>query len=151
MKLVAKTKRDISMKEDPRLIREVARWQTLAIMIDEEWIDRSWRVPLYRLYRTGWITSTQREAGDEYQRIVYDHRECQGLDPDIFDDEFTLRRIERAKAKWNEAVKVLGLGRKVVDELVLLEKPVLTEREKYIARDGLQLLANFFGFERNKR
>jgi hypothetical protein len=143
MKLVKKnTKADPELRDDPRP-KDTVMWNRLRLMVEEEACDRAWGCALYRLHRTGWITTEHREAGDEYQRIVLDYVETQKRDPDEEpEDELLPRRIERAKTRYREAIDVLGLGRNVVDWLILQDNH-LTEREKYIARDALQLLANY--------
>jgi hypothetical protein len=70
MKLVKKnTKADPELRDDPRP-KDTVMWNRLRLMVEEEACDRAWGCALYRLHRTGWITTEHREAGDEYQRIV---------------------------------------------------------------------------------
>ena len=144
MKLVKKEKRqDISLQDDPR-VRDVGVWNTLRLMVEEEAIDPAWRCPLYKLYKTGWITTEQREAGDEYWKAWHNFCEAHKQDPDETpDDELLPRRIRRRKQIWQDCVDILGIGRRTLDALVIREEH-LTEREKYIARDGLTLLVNYF-------
>jgi hypothetical protein len=141
-KLNKKPDPEVTLKDDPR-VRDPAMWQRLRVLVEHEAIDRAWGCPLYILNRIGFLTNEQREAGDRYQTIVAEHNKQQQKDPHP-DDELGLRRIDRAKAKWRDAINVLGMGRNTVDWLVLQENPLCSERERLIARDALQLLANFF-------
>jgi hypothetical protein len=146
MKLVSKNKNkpaDLSLRDDPR-VRDVGIWNTLRIMVEEEAIDPAWRCPLYQLHKTGWITTEQREAGDRYWKAWDNFNTMQRKDPDEEpDDELLPRRIKRAKEVWKDCIEILGIGRSVMDALVIREEH-LTERQKYIAKDGLQLLVNYF-------
>jgi hypothetical protein len=153
MKLVAKNKNkpaDLSLREDPR-VRDVGIWNTLRIMVEEEAIDPAWRCPLYQLHKTGWINSDQREAGDRYWKAHDSFCKAHQKDPDDTpEDELLPRRIKKAKEIWADCIEILGIGRSVMDALVIREEH-LTEREKYIARDGLQLLANYFSLGNKPR
>jgi hypothetical protein len=146
MRLVAKNKNkpaDLSLRDDPR-VRDVGIWNTLRIMVEEEAIDPAWRCQLYKLHKTGWITTEQREAGDRYWKAYDSFCKIQQIDPDETpEDELLPRRIRKAKDIWRDCIEILGIGRKVIDALVIREEH-LTEREKYIAKDGLQLLVNYF-------
>jgi hypothetical protein len=146
MKLVAKNKskpEDVSLRDDPR-VRDVGVWNTLRIMVENEAIDPAWRCPLYQLHKTGWITTEQREAGDRYWKAWDNYNTMQRKDPDDEpNDDLLLRRIKKAKEIWRDCIDILGIGRSVMDALVIREEH-LTERQKYIARDGLQLLVNYF-------
>jgi hypothetical protein len=146
MKLVAKNKskpEDVSLRDDPR-VRDVGVWNTLRIMVEEEAIDPAWRCPLYRLHKTGWITTEQREAGDRYWKVWDSYCRVHQKDPDETpEDELLPRRIQKVKGIWADCIEILGIGRSALDALVIREEHI-TEREKYIARDGLQLLANYF-------
>lgn len=134
---------DPTIRDDPR-VRDVGLWNTYRIMIEEEAIDPAWRCPLYKLHKTGWITTEQREAGDRYWKARDEFCKVHQKDPDDSPhDELLPRRIRRTKEIWYECIEILGIGRSIMDALVIREEH-LTEREKYIARDGLQLLANYF-------
>jgi hypothetical protein len=151
---MAKTDEAIELTDEPRSIRDPVKFNRLRIMIEEEAIKPTWGCPLYIACRPGgWLKSEHREAGDKYQQATIDYNRAQQTDPDEMVPEareLAYRRIELYKRNWAECIKVLGVGRKVVDKLVLQELRVDSEAEKKIARDGLQLLANFFNTGRNK-
>jgi hypothetical protein len=141
------------LRDDPRM-RDPAMWQRLRLMVEHEAVDRAWGCPLYILNRTGVLTNEQREAGDKYQQIVSTHWKLQQTDPDEMPEparELAAKRVERAKEKYEDAVEVLGLGRNVVDWLVLHEEPLGSESQRRMAKDALQLLANFFNRGNKKR
>lgn len=149
-----KAQEDIKLSEDPKSIKDPVRWNNLRVMVFHDAIDRAWICPLYTLNRIGWLTNEQREAGDRYQQITIDYNNSQQTDPDELVPEaqpLAYKRIERRKALWKECIEVLGFGRRIVDDLVLQELHLGTERERIIARDGLQLLANLFAKGRTKR
>jgi hypothetical protein len=145
---MAKTDEAIELTDEPRSIRDPVKFNRLRIMIEEEAIKPTWGCPLYIAARPGgWLTSGQREAGDKYQQITLDHHAAQQTDPDDLPAEareLAHRRIAQRKTKWRDAVMVLGMGRSLVDDLVLREVSLTTERDRLIARDALQLLANYF-------
>ena len=143
---------DIALRDDPR-VKDPVMWNRLRIMVEQEACDRAWGCKLYILHRIGFLTTEQREAGDIYQKIVMDHNRWQQEDPDDYpSDELILRRVEKAKSKWQGAIDVLGIGRNVVDWLVMQDNQ-LSEREQFIARDALQLLANYLrlGIKREQK
>ena len=147
MKAVARRKTTeedgMLLRDDPR-VRDPAIWNTLRTMIEEEAIDPAWRCPLYKLHKTGWITGDQREAGDRYWKAWDNFKKVHRKDPDEEpNDELLPRRIKRAKDVWQDCIELLGLGRSVIDALVIHEEH-LTESQKRMARDGLQLLSNYF-------
>lgn len=149
---MAKTEEEPKLDDDPKP-RDLGIWNTIKIMVEEEAIDPAWRCPLYLLHRTGWINSEQREAGDKYQKLTMDYRRLMATDPEELPErsrELAYKRIEKAKERYTDAIAVLGVGRRVIDELVLQELHLGSERERLIARDGLQLLANFFLTGRTK-
>jgi hypothetical protein len=117
-------------------------------MVEQEACDRAWGCKLYILHRVGFLTTEQREAGDMYQKIVMDHDRWQQVDPDDTPDDLLLPRIKKAKERWRGALDAIGIGRNVVDWLVLQDNQ-LSERERYIARDALQLLANYLRLGKN--
>jgi hypothetical protein len=151
---MAKTEEAIELSDEPRSIRDPVKFNRLRIMIEEEAIKPTWGCPLYIAARAGgWLTSEHREAGDKYQQATIDHARAQQSDPeDMVPEarELAYRRIEVYKSRWTECVKTLGRGRKAVDKLVIEERRLDSEAEKKIARDGLQLLANFFNTGKNK-
>jgi hypothetical protein len=152
---MAKVAEVINLNDDPRSIRDPVKFNRVRVMIDEEAIKPTWGCPLYIAARPGgWLTTEQREAGDKYQQVTIDHRGLQEIDPEEAIPEareFLYRRAERTKARWLECIKTLGAGRSVVDEFVLEELRLTCEKDKKIARDGLQLLANFFNTGGTKR
>jgi hypothetical protein len=137
----------LSLNDDPRPM-DVVRWQRFRVMIEEEAIKPTWGCPLYSAARPGgWLTSEQREAGDKYQQITIDHLAAQRTDPDELAPEMReleYKRIAERKRKWRDAVMAMGAGRGIVDAFVLREVKLVTEREKLVARDALQLLVNLF-------
>lgn len=151
---MAKEAEDLSLKESPQTIKDPVRWNRLKVMVFEEAIDRAWGCPLYILNRIGWLTNEQREAGDKYQQITLDYNQSQQTDPDELmpeAQELAYKRIARRKTKWKDCVNALGIGRKIVDSVVLREEHPITDRERHVLRDGLQLLANLFSTGRTKR
>ncbi len=144
MKMAASPEPKIT--DDPR-VRDPVIANRIRLMVEHEATHQAWGCCLYRLWRVGRISNEQKEAGDEYQRIVESHKHFQTIDPDEVRPEardFLLRRIGRAKTKWATAVDRLGLGRKAVDRLIF-EEIWPNEHEGRMIRDGLQLLANIFG------
>jgi hypothetical protein len=143
-----------TLSDDPRSIRDPVKFNRLRVMIEEEAIKPTWGCPLYIAARPGgWLTSEQREAGDKYQQATIDYNRAQQTDPeDMVPEarELAYKRIEVFKRRWTECIKTLGRGRGAVDRLVLDEYRLDTEAQRKIARDGLQLLANFFNTGKNK-
>jgi hypothetical protein len=154
---MAKTDEAIELSDEPRSIRDPVKFNRLRIMIEEEAIKPTWGCPLYIACRPGgWLKSEHREAGDRYQQITIDHHAAQRIDPEELAPEMReleYKRIEARKTKWRDAVMVLGMGRSIVDAFVLQEVALTSERERLIARDALQLLANYFarGTKRERR
>jgi hypothetical protein len=132
---------EADLKDDPR-VRDPVMWQRLRILVEKDAVDRAWGCPLYILHRVGWLTNEQREAGDKYWKAWDNNSKMQMKDPHE-GDELLLNRIKRAKDVWNDCLDIVGIGRSAVDTLVIYEEHI-TERQKYIARDALQLLANYF-------
>jgi hypothetical protein len=151
---MAKSEEALNLDDEPRSIRDPVKFNRLRVMIEEEAIKPTWGCPLYIAARPGgWLTSEHREAGDKYQQLTIDHKQLQDIDPEEAIPEareFLYRRIKSTKDKWTECTKLLSLGRPMVDRLVLEEIRLTTPAEKRIAKDGLQLLANFFATGRNK-
>jgi hypothetical protein len=137
-----------TLSDDPRSIRDPVKFNRLRVMIEEEAIKPTWGCPLYIAARPGgWLTTEQREAGDKYQQATIDYNRAQQTDPEDMVPEaraLAYKRIEVFKRRWTECIKALGRGRKAVDRLVIEEYRLDTELERKIAKDGLQLLANFF-------
>lgn len=144
---------EIKLDDDPKSIRDIAIWNRLKLMVEAEIVDPAWCCPLYKLHRIGFINSDQREAGDKYQALVTSYRRLMATDPDEYPDyarELAYKRIEKAKDGYRDVIGILGIGRQVVDEVVLEELHWGCEKEKHILRDALQLLANYFNIG-NKR
>jgi hypothetical protein len=133
---------DLDLNDDPRP-KDAVMWQRLRVMVEHDAVDRAWGCPLYILHRIGWITSEQREAGDRYWKARDNFAKMHAKDPDEERDELLPRRIQKAKEVYRDCLDILGRGRSSVDTLVIYEEH-LTERQKYLARDGLQLLSNYF-------
>jgi hypothetical protein len=152
---MAKSELDLKLTDDPKTIRDPVRWNRLRVMAYEKAVDPAWTCPLYRAAEPGgWLTKEHLEAGDKYQQLTIEHGQLQGIDPDEAipeGREFLYRRIKNTKEKWRECVRLLGMGRRVVDDFVLEELAVTTVKEKRIVKDGLQLLANLFNTGRTKR
>jgi hypothetical protein len=152
---MAKSEEALNLDDEPRSIRDPVKFNRLRVMIEEEAIKPTWGCPLYIAARPGgWLTGEHREAGDRYQQITLDHHAAQRIDPEELAPEMReleYRRIASRKAKWRDAVMVMGAGRGIVDALVLQEVTLTTERERMVARDALQLLSNFFSKGRTKQ
>lgn len=139
------------VRDDPR-VRDPVIFNRIKLMVEHEACHPAWGCVLYQLHRLGLLTNEQKEAGDLYQQIVYNYKRCQDVDPHdlpVEAQELWERRIERAKSKWNLAVELLGLKRSIIDNVVIENNQPVGEREKLIVRDGLQLIANFFGRRKN--
>jgi hypothetical protein len=145
---------EVALDDEPRSIRDPVKFNRLRVMIEEEAIKPTWGCPLYIAARPGgWLTSEHREAGDKYQQITLDHQAAQRIDPEELAPEMReleYKRIQSRKTKWRDAVMVLGVGRGIVDAFVLREVALITERERLIARDALQLLSNYFSRGTNR-
>jgi hypothetical protein len=144
---MAKTDEKLELTDEPRM-RDPVMYNRLRIMIEEEAIKPTWGCPLYIAARKGgWLTEDQKRAGDKYQQIVLDYNQAQASDPNEWPEatrELAYARVKRRKDIWKECTVLLGLGRKAVDRLVLEEITLITQAERSVARDGLQLLSNFF-------
>jgi hypothetical protein len=137
----------LSLDDDPRSVRDPAIFNRLKLMVFEEAIDRAWGCPLYILHRKGFLTNEQREAGDRYQALTINFDRTQDQDPEEAipeGRELLYRRTARYKSKWHQAIDALVGCRKEVDRLVLDEEYPGSEREKIVARKGLQLLSDLF-------
>jgi hypothetical protein len=142
------TSADPQLDDEPKSIRDLAVHNRLRVMIEEEAIKPTWGCPLYIAARKGgWLTSEQREAGDKYQQITIDYNRTQQNDPDEAIPEareLIYKRTSRFSKRWHDSVDVLAGCRPTVDRMVLEEHTLTTEREKRVAKAGLQLLADFF-------
>jgi hypothetical protein len=145
---MAKSEEALNLDDEPRSIRDPVKFNRLRVMIEEEAIKPTWGCPLYIAARKGgWLTEDHKRAGDKYHQLTMDYRRLMETDPNEYPVEarqLANKRIEATKKRYTEALGVLGIGRKPVDQLVLEELNLASERERGIARDGLQLLSNFF-------
>jgi hypothetical protein len=145
---MAKTEEAIELSDEPRFVRDPVKFNRLRIMIEEEAIKPTWGCPLYIAARKGgWLNEDQRRAGDKYQQLTMDYRRLMASDPDDFPAEareLAYKRLNSTKERYTEVLSVLGIGRRAVDTLVLEELNLASEKERGVARDGLQLLSNFF-------
>lgn len=134
-------------REDPRNIKEVGEWNRLRGLIYHEVGHQAWGYPLYALNRAGKISDAQREAGDSYFRVVQDYKKTQQIDLDAAPErshEFLLARITKAKKRYQEAMDVLGVGRKLVDALIFEHEYPATERQLHLVRACLEQLCLLF-------
>lgn len=138
---MAKPKPDLMT--DPRP-QDRAMWNSLRLVLESELCHPAWRCALYRLHREGRIDNDEREAGDRYWQVIEEHRNQQQIDPDDDGDDLTLRRINRAKKRYNEVLGVVGFGRRVLDPLIFEEQYPQSEREHLIVKQCLTVLKTFF-------
>lgn len=141
-----------TIKDDPRP-KDTVAWNRLKLMVMDEACDRAWGCALYRMHRNGLIDTEQREAGDRYWKAVDEYSRVQGRDPDEVIPEAKgafLRKVERLKKRRQEIIDILGLGRGLLDRLILEDEYPATERQKVFIRAMLQQLAIFFKTGRRK-
>ena len=122
--------------EDPR---NLAVFNRIRDLVRDEVLHQSWGVALWAMERLKYITREMRQAGDQYFKLANQYNRAMSLD-EVSDH----RRHDRLKRRWREAVELLGMDRKVVDELVLEEIRPVTERDIKKARNGLGRLEVFF-------
>lgn len=149
---VAKLK-ELSVNDDPRPTDRVV-FNRLKLMVEHEACHPAWGCALYRLHRLDEIDGDQREAGDQYWRLVEDHKRWQATDPDELIPEareLAYARIDRIKYKYQEVRNLLGIGRKWIDALIFDEYYPSFQRDKLIVKQGLRLLANYFFISGTKR
>jgi hypothetical protein len=154
MPRMVNTAEALRLDDDPRPM-DVVRWQRFRVMVEEEAVKDTWGCWLYIASRPGgWLKKEHREAGDRYQQLTMDHFAAQGTDPDELDEsqhQLAYARINKRKKAWREANEALGLSRNLVMAFVLDDTPMVTEKERTVVRDGLQLLSNLFSKGRTKR
>jgi hypothetical protein len=135
------------LKDDPKKIKSVVEWQRLNLLVSKEIVHEAWASPVSGLHRKGTITDAQRAAADEYYRVVREYQRTQAIDLDALPErsqEFQLKRIEKAKERYKEAVSVLGMGKRLIDDMVFeLEWPI-TERQKALVIACLEQLTIIF-------
>jgi hypothetical protein len=150
MKTVAET--EPLLDEDPRPM-DRARWQRARLAVEAELIDRAWGCKLYQLHREKRIDNDEREAGDQYQRVIENHRRLQATDPeeDPAGQELAYRRIQKAKDEYNDAREAIGFGRRVLDPLIFEEVYPACEKEHVIVKQCLVILKNLFATGTNRQ
>jgi hypothetical protein len=137
---------------DPRA-REPAMMARLRDLVDKELIHRAWGCELWKLERCGLITREQREAGDEYERVVRADRRGLEFDIDQFPEELhsnLTRTISAKRRQRKEASELLAFGRdgifirRSVDGLCIENEYPATEQAKIWVRTGLSRLETLF-------
>jgi hypothetical protein len=144
MKLV-EAEETIALDDDPRPT-DRARWQRIRLAVEAELIDPAWGCKLYQLHREKRIDNDEREAGDEYYRVIENHRRLQATDPeeDEGGSELAYKRVQKAKDRYTDAREAIGFGRRVLDPLIFEEVYPASEREHLIAKQCLTILKNLF-------
>lgn len=142
---------DPTLRDDPR-VRDPVAWNRLKLMVMDEACDRAWGCSLYRMHRNGLIDNEQREAGDKYHKIIADYINTQQVDPDekVTTQDYWLKKIERSRQRRDEVVALLGIGRGLLDSLILHDEYPSTPRQKVFVRAMLQALSIFFKTGRKK-
>jgi hypothetical protein len=143
---------DPEIKDDPRP-KDAVAWNRLRLMVMDEACDRAWGCALYRMHRNGLIDTEQREAGDRYWKLIDEYNKVQEIDPDdVIEDSraAVINRIMRKKKRRDDVVGILGLGRGLLDSVVIEDIYPATERQKIFMRAMLQQLAIFFKTGRRK-
>jgi hypothetical protein len=150
MKQVADTEPELN--EDPRPL-DRAKWQRLRLAVEAELIDRAWGCKLYQLHREKRIDNDEREAGDEYQRVIENHRRLQATDPeeDPAGQELAYKRIQKAKERYSDAIEAIGFGRRILDPLIFEEVYPASEKEHIIVKQCLVILKNLFATGTNRQ
>ena len=149
------SKSDMSIRDDPRPM-EPALWNTLRVMVHDGAIDPAWRCALYRLHRNGFIDTEQREAGDSYWKFFDEYKRWNDKDPDCPRDvipearDAFLRKMARLKERRSEIIDMVGLGRGLLDSVIIDDVYPSSERQKVFIRALLQSLAIFFKTGRKK-
>jgi hypothetical protein len=144
MKLVT-AEEPIALDDDPRPA-DRARWQRLRLAVEAELIHRDWGCKLYQLHREKRIDNDEREAGDEYYRVIENHRRLQATDPeeDEGGSELAYKRVQKAKDRFNDAREAIGFGRRFLDPLIFEEVYPACEKEHIIIKQCLVILKNLF-------
>jgi hypothetical protein len=145
MKAVAEAEQ-LDINDDPRP-RDRVLWNRLRLILEADLADKAWGCCLYRLHREGRISNDEREAGDRYFKVVEDHRKLQDTDPDDAPEharDLAYRRVNKAKAKYEDARALIGFGTRILDPLIFDEVWPSCEKEHLIAKQCLNILATFF-------
>lgn len=66
-------KKAVEIKQDPKTIAR-SDWQRIRRLVEDEACHPDWGCALYRLHRIGRLNNDQREAGDEYAKLVRSYR-----------------------------------------------------------------------------
>jgi hypothetical protein len=150
MKLVSKPA-EVKLDTDPRILEREHK-QRLRVMVHAEKIKGPWACVLYTLRDMGRITRDQADAGDRYYELVKDYERRMNEDPQ---SELDLRRVERLKRKYRDAIEAMGMVRKYVDEVIFQEIWPVGERGHLAVVQGLELLRILFDTgtkrQRNRR
>ena len=142
MRIVAK-KEAIDLRDDPRPTDRVM-WNRMRIAAEAEVIHPSWGCKLYQLHREGRIDNDEREAADEYIRVIENHKRLQATDPDDNPDDLGYRRVNKAKQRYNDVREAIGFGRRILDPLLFEEVWPRSPKEHLIVKQCLVILKNFF-------
>jgi len=141
---------DPSLKDDPR-VRDPALLNRMKLLVEQEALHPAWGYPLGVMWRMGKISTAEKMAGDEYERLCMERRKVDEIDldeviPEMFDRY--LRYIERVKntsmdvynaiTKRDDGVYI----KRALDTLCVgQEYPV----NRLFAYQGLRILRDFFG------
>jgi hypothetical protein len=139
MKEVVKTA-EPELTDDPRYMDREGK-QRLRVMIHLEKIKGAWGSVLYTLRDCNRITRDQADAGDRYWTLTGDYRRLMGTDPET---ELDIRRVDRAKKRYRDALDAMGIVRKYVDDVVFENIWPVGERGHLSVAQGLELLRIFF-------
>lgn len=150
MKVAAEKK--LELEDDPRP-RDRVVWNRMRLAAEAEAIHPAWGCALYRLHREGRIDNDEREAADEYIRVIENHKRIQATDPDERPDDLGYRRVAKAKRQYNDAREAIGFGRRVLDPLLFEEQWPQSQKEHLIVKQCLIILKNLFatGTKRQRR
>ncbi len=136
------------LKDDPKGIRDPARFKVLESMVFDEAISGTWTCMFYRFLRKHDLGNDERTVGNQYIQLVMDHRALQAKDPEELPEierPLAYRRTKRTKDRYNEVRNsVIGFGRRILDPLLFEEVWPASEKEHLIAKLCLANLKIFF-------
>ena len=138
MKAVKKP--ELRLGDDPRPLDREHK-QRLRVMVLTEKIKGPWANVLYTLRDCGRINRDQADAGDRYWSLRKDYVKEMATDPQT---ELELRRVEKIKRRYRDAVDCMGLARGWVDEAVFENIWPVGERGHLAVSQGLEMLRIFF-------